>query len=215
MHASPSLYTAGMEFQAISSFTKQKHSGTRSLAQLMVAPKQCLTSMLKQAPLLKSVQMKSLGAWIWDGKPGRFEDGSIPIRICWEILIDDLYLIQVINLSSYLRQKSQKHMAIYNIHSCAMSSHFTHIFVSICTRTQPHIPLGMMVVGLVAKVPATGRSVELCHPHPGCLGECLGQLAEQRRRALQSGTQLIYIYIFFLPAVQKLVWIAVLWCSFY
>ena len=83
-------------------------------------------------------------------------------------------------------------MAIHNIHSCAMSSHFTHIFVSICTRTQPHIPLAMMVVCLVAKVPATGRSVELCHPHPGCLGECLGQLAEQRRRALQSGTQLIY-----------------------
>ena len=36
-------------------------TGTRSLAQLMVAPKQCLTSMLKQAPLLKSVQMKCLG----------------------------------------------------------------------------------------------------------------------------------------------------------
>ena len=86
-------------------------------------------------------------------------------------------------------------MAIYIIYTvvpCLHTLHiFTHIFVSICTRTQPHIPLAMMVVW-VAKVPATGRSVELCHPHPGCLGECLGQLAEQRRRALQSDTQLTY-----------------------
>jgi len=32
--------------------------GTRSLAQMLVAPKQCLTSMLKQAPTVKSVEMK-------------------------------------------------------------------------------------------------------------------------------------------------------------
>lgn len=31
------------------------------MAQLMVAPKQCMTSMLKQAPTLKSVQMMFLG----------------------------------------------------------------------------------------------------------------------------------------------------------
>ena len=35
-------------------------AGTRSLAQMLVAPKQCLTSMLKQAPTVKSVEMKPL-----------------------------------------------------------------------------------------------------------------------------------------------------------
>lgn len=65
MHLLPSISSILQEWNfKLHSFTKQKHSGTRSLAQLMVAPKQCLTSMLKQAPLLKSVQMKSLGAFL-------------------------------------------------------------------------------------------------------------------------------------------------------
>lgn len=50
---SPSLEVQG-EVQVLA----REWPGTRSLAQLMVALKQCLTSMLKQAPLLKSVQMK-------------------------------------------------------------------------------------------------------------------------------------------------------------
>ena len=36
--------------------------GTRSLAQLVVAPKACLSSQLKQAPLLKMLNLQPLGA---------------------------------------------------------------------------------------------------------------------------------------------------------
>ena len=35
--------------------------GTRSLAQLVVAPKACLSSQLKQAPLLKMLNLRPLG----------------------------------------------------------------------------------------------------------------------------------------------------------
>ena len=83
----------------------KKHSGTRSLAQLMVAPKQCLTSMLKQAPLLKSVQMKSLGAFLrrqtwtfWYA----LKVGSTPIRIVGRLSIDSS------DLSSYIIILMQK-----------------------------------------------------------------------------------------------------------